>query len=235
MSDPILGSGIAGTASTSFDAGLRSHMQRVFNYMGIGLGLTGLVAFVVANTALANIIYGSPLRFLAMIAPLGFIIYMNARIQSISATQLRAVFFSFCATMGLSLGVIFLVYSQASIARAFFITGATFGATSLWGYTTKRDLSGVGSFMMMGLFGLLIASVVNLFMMSSMLQWMVSVAGVVIFTGLAAYRVQWIKQTYASGWGGEANEKLAVYGALSLYMSFINLFQFILSLSGDRR
>ena len=137
--------------------------------------------------------------------------------------------------MGLSMGSIFLYYNQASIGRAFFITGATFGAMSLWGYTTKRDLTGMGSFMMMGLFGLLIASFVNIFLLSSMMQWVTSVAGVLIFTGLTAYDVQRIKQTYSAGWGEEANDKLALFGALSLYLSFINLFQFILSLTGDRR
>jgi FtsH-binding integral membrane protein len=235
MPEQFIRTGVAGVDGVSFDVGLRAHMQRVFNYMGGGLALTGIVAYIVANTVLANIIFGSPLRFIAMIAPLGFIIYMNVRMQSMSITTLRTLFWLFCATMGLSMGAIFLVYSQASIARAFFITGATFGAMSLWGYTTKRDLTGMGSFMMMGLFGLMIACVVNIFLLSSMLQWVTSVAGVVIFTGLTAWDVQRIKQTYAQGWGAEANDKLAVFGALSLYMSFINLFQFILSLTGDRR
>ena len=235
MPEQFLGTGVAGVDGVSFDAGLRAHMQRVFNYMGGGLALTGIVAFIVANTALASIIYGSPLRLVAILAPFGFVMYMNIRIQSMSAAQLRTIFWLFCGTMGLSMGAIFLAYSQASIGRAFFITGATFGTMSLWGYTTKRSLSGMGAFMMMGLFGLLIAMVVNMFLLSSMLQWVTSVAGVLIFTGLVAYRVQWIKQTYASGWGNEANDKLAVFGALSLYMSFINLFQFILSLTGGRR
>lgn len=235
MAEQFSRSGIAGLDRLSFDAGLRAHMQRVFNYMGGGLALTGLLAFVVANTPLANVIYGTPLRWVAMFAPLVFILYMNIRMQEISLNRLRTMFWLFCGTMGLSMGAIFLVFTNASIARAFFITAATFGAMSLWGYTTKRDLSGVGAFMLMGLFGLLIASVVNMFLMSSMLQWMVSVAGVVIFTGLTAWDVQRIKQTYAEGWGTEANDKLAVFGALSLYLSFINLFQFILSLTGGRR
>lgn len=235
MPDQFIRSGIAGADGVSFDAGLRAHMQRVFNYMGGGLIVTGLVAWVIANTALAGIIYGSPLRFIAAIAPLGFIIYMNVRIQSISLTQLRVMFWSFCATMGLSMGAIFLAYSQASIARAFFISGATFGAVSLWGYTTKANLTGMGAFMRMGLMGLLIALVVNLFFMSPMLQWVSSIIGVLIFTGLTAWDVQNIKQTYASSWGAEANDKLAVFGALRLYLNFINLFQFILSLTGGNR
>jgi FtsH-binding integral membrane protein len=235
MAQDFVPTGVAGIDRVSFDAGLRAHMQRVFNYMGGGLAVTGIVAFIVANTALANIIYGSPLRWLAMLAPLGFIMYMNIRMQTVTAAHLRGVFFAFCGAMGLSMGSIFLVFTEASIAQAFFVTAATFGAMSLYGYTTKRDLSGMGSFMMMGLFGILIASVVNLFLHSTGLQWVVSVAGVVIFTGLTAWDVQRIKQTYAEGWGAEANEKLAVFGALSLYLNFINLFQFILSFVGNRR
>jgi hypothetical protein len=133
------------------------------------------------------------------------------------------------------MGAIFLTFSNASIARAFFLTGATFGAMSLWGYTTKANLANFGSFLLMGVFGLIIASLVNIFMMSSMLQWMVSVAGVLIFTGLTAWDVQRIKQTYAESYGSEANEKIAVFSALSLYLNFINAFQFMLSLTGDRR
>jgi len=235
MAEDFLRSGVTGVDRVNFDAGLRAHMQRVFNYMGGGLALTGLVAFIVANTALANVIYGTPLRWVAMLAPLVFIMYMNIRMQAVSAARLRMVFWFFCAAMGLSMGAIFLVFTNASIARAFFITAATFGAMSLWGYTTKRDLTGMGAFMLMGLFGLLIASLVNLFLLSSGLQWMVSIAGVVIFTGLTAWDVQRIKQTYAAGWGTEANDKLAIFGALSLYLNFINLFQFILSLTGDSR
>jgi FtsH-binding integral membrane protein len=228
-------SGVAGVDRVNLDAGLRTHMQRVFSYMGGGLALTGLIAFIVANTALAGVIYGSPLRWVAMLAPLAFIMYMNIRVQSMTASRLRLLFWLFCGAMGLSMGSIFLVFTNASIARAFFITAATFGSMSLWGYTTKRDLTGMGAFMLMGLFGLLIASLVNLFLMSSGLQWIVSIAGVVIFTGLTAWDTQRIKETYAAGWGTEANDKLAVFGALSLYLNFINLFQFILSLTGDRR
>jgi hypothetical protein len=235
MDENFIPSGIAGVDRVSFDAGLRTHMLRVFNYMGGGLILTGAIAWIVANTALANIIFGSPLRWVAMLCPLVFILFMNIRMQSLSASTLRTLFWCFCAAMGLSMASLFLVFTGASVARAFFITGATFGAMSLWGYTTKRDLTSMGAFMMMGLLGLLIACVVNLFLVSSMLQWMVSVAGVVIFTGLTAYDVQRIKQTYAESWGPEANEKLAVFGALSLYLNFINLFQFILQLTGTIR
>jgi len=236
MADPYFRPGIASaTGAVTFDAGLRAHMQRVFNYMAGGLGLTGLVAFVVANTGLANIIFGTPLKWVAIIAPFIFIMYMNLKVQTIPASRLRILFWSFCATMGLSMAAIFLVFTGASVARAFFITAATFGAMSLYGYTTKRDLTGMGSFLMMGVMGLFIAIAVNLFLASSMLQWIVSVLGVGIFTGLTAFDVQRIKQTYAESAGSEANDKLAVFGALSLYLNFINAFQFLLNLTGNSR
>jgi len=235
MSEEFSRTGIAGLDRVSYDAGLRAHMLSVFNYMGGGLALTGLIAFVVANTALAGIIFGTPLKWVAMLAPLGFVMYMNVKMQTVSAGTLRTLFWCFCATMGLSMGAIFLVFTGASVARAFFITGATFGAMSLWGYTTKRDLTGFGAFLMMGVLGLMIASVVNMFMASSMLQWVVSIVGVGVFTGLTAFNVQQIKQTYSQGWGAEANDKLAVFGALQLYLNFINTFQFILELTGTTR
>lgn len=219
----------------SVDLGLRAHMVRVFNYMGGGLALTGLVAFIVANTALAGVIFGTPLKWLAMLAPFAFIFYMNFKMQSISAARAQTLFWFFCGTMGLSMAAIFMVFTGASVARAFFITGATFGAMSLWGYVTKKDLSSFGAFLMMGVIGLFIAMIVNLFMGSTMLQWIVSVAGVAIFTGLTAYDVQNIKYGYNEGWGQETNGKLAVMGALQLYLNFINAFQFLLSLIGDRR
>jgi FtsH-binding integral membrane protein len=235
MDDKFIASGIAGVDRAGFDAGLRAHMQRVFNYMGGGLALTGLIAWVVANTALANVIYGTPLRWVAILSPLAFILFMNFKMQTISSSGLKTLFWCFCTAMGLSMGGLFLVFTGASIARAFFITAASFGAMSLWGYTTKRDLTSMGAFLLMGVIGLLIAIVVNLFMMSSMLQWIVSVLGVAIFTGLTAYDTQRIKQTYAESWGAETNDKLAVFGALSLYLNFINAFQFILELTGTMR
>jgi FtsH-binding integral membrane protein len=235
MTDPFFRSGIAGLDSVTFDVGLRAHMQRVFGYMGGGLAVTGLMAWIVAHTALAGLIFGTPLRWVAMLAPLAFILVMNFRMQTISVSALKTMFWLFCGSMGLSMGAIFLVYTDTSISRAFFITAADFGTMSLWGYTTKRDLTGMGAFLMMGLFGIMIASLVNIFLMSSMLQWIVSIAGVAIFTGLTAWDVQRIKQTYAESYGAEANDKLAVFSALNLYLNFINLFQFILSLTGDRR
>jgi FtsH-binding integral membrane protein len=234
MADQFSRTGIAGIDRVGFDAGLRAHMQRVFNYMGGGLVLTGLIAFIVANTPLAGIIFGSPLKFLVMFAPLVFLMF-GMNFNSMTAAQAQTRFWTFCGLMGLSMAIVFLVFTGASVARAFFITGATFGAMSLYGYTTKRDLTAMGAFMMMGILGLFIAGIVNIFLMSSMMQWVVSVAGVVIFTGLTAYQVQTIKQTYAESAGQEANDKLAVWGALSLYLSFINLFQYILQLTGTVR
>ena len=235
MAQDYLGSGIASMDRVTLDAGLRSHMQRVFNYMAGGLALTGAVAFIVANTSLAEIVLGSPLRWLVMLAPLGFVMYMNVRMQSISASSLKTLFWCFCATMGLSMSAIFLVFTGDSVARAFFITAATFSAMSLWGYTTKRDLTDFGAFLLMGVLGLMIASVVNIFLHSSGLQWMLSIVGVAVFTGLTAFDVQRIKQTYAASFVSETNDKMAVFGAMSLYLNFINAFQFLLQLTGSRR
>jgi len=237
MTDPFNPASVARErAGVTFDAGLRAHMMRVFNYMGGGLAVTGIVAFVVASSpALADLIFGTPLKWIAILSPLAFVIYLNARLQAMSVAKAQTLFWLFCGVMGLSMAAIFMVFATESIARAFFITAASFGAMSLLGYITRVDLTGMGAFLLMGLMGLLIASVVNMFMMSSGLQWVVSVMGVIIFTGLTAYDVQRIKQTYAAGWGTEANNKMAVISALGLYLNFINAFQFILSLTGDRR
>jgi FtsH-binding integral membrane protein len=236
MTDPFFRSGVAGLDRVTLDVGLRAHMQRVFGYMSGGLAVTGLLAWALANSpALTNVIYGTPLRYVAMLLPFAFIIFMSVRASAISAATLKLVFWLYCAAMGLSMGAIFLVYTGESVARSFFITGATFGAMSLWGYTTKRDLTGMGSFLMMGVVGLMIASVINIFLLSSMMQWVVSVAAVAIFTGLTAWDVQRIKQTYAESYGVEANDKLAVFGALSLYLDFINVFFSLLQLTGNRR
>ena len=236
MNDPFFRSAtVSGLDRVGFDAGLRTHMQRVYGYMGGGLALSGLLALIAASPAVAPILFGSPLRWLVMIAPMAFILIMNFRMQSISVGGLRALFWAFCATMGLSLGAIFLVFTQQSVATAFFITAATFGTMSLWGYTTHRNLASMGSFLMMGVLGIFIAMLVNMFLMSPMLQWVSSVLGVIIFTGLTAWDTQRIKQSYAESYGAEANDKMAVFGALSLYMNFINAFQFMLELTGGRR
>ncbi|QRM33713.1 Bax inhibitor-1/YccA family protein [Microvirga sp. VF16] len=224
----------ARAGSAVFDEGLRQHMLRVYNYIGIGLVVTGLVAFFVASTpALYVPIFQTPLKWVVMLAPLAFI-FFSFRIDRMTAASARTAFFAFSAVMGLSLASVFLVFTGASIARTFFITAAMFGATSLYGYTTKRDLSKFGSFLIMGLIGIVIASLVNIFLASSALQFAISIIGVLVFTGLTAYDTQSIKERYAEGYGHEANNKMAVFGALSLYLNFINLFQLLLSLTGQR-
>ena len=235
MAQEFFRSGAVGLEQAGFDAGLRTHMQKVFNYMGGGLLITAVLAWLAATPALAPVIFGSPLKWVVMLAPLGFMVVMNFKVQSLSPSALKMLFWGFCATMGLSMGVIFMVFTQGSIARAFFITAAMFGATSLYGYTTKRSLAGFGGFLMMGVFGLLIAGLVNMFLHSTGLQWVSSILGVCIFTGLAAYDTQRIKQSYAESWGQDANDKLAVFGALSMYLNFINAFQYLLSLTGTVR
>jgi FtsH-binding integral membrane protein len=223
-------------SQAEFDEGLRRHMLQVYNYMMLGLALTGVVAYVVGTTpALYLPIFGTPLKWVVMLAPLAFVFFFTFRIQSMSTGTAQATFWAFCAVMGLSMASIFLVFTGASIARVFFITAAMFGAASLYGYTTKADLTRFGSFLFMGLIGIVIASLVNLFVGSSALQFAVSVIGVVVFTGLAAYDTQMIKETYAENAGVEANSKLAVFGALSLYLSFINLFQMLMQLFGVTR
>ena len=223
-------------SQVEFDEGLRKHMLQVYNYMMLGLALTGIVAYVVGTTpALYMPIFGTPLKWVVMLAPLAFVFFFSFRIQAMSTSTAQLTFWAFCAVMGLSMAAIFLAFTGASIARVFFITAGMFGAASLYGYTTKADLTKFGSFLFMGLIGIVIASLVNLFIGSSALQFAVSVIGVIVFTGLAAYDTQMIKESYAENAGVEANGKLAVFGALSLYLSFINLFQMLLQLFGVAR
>src|SRR3954451_10384696 len=197
--------------SASFDEGLRQHMLRVYNYMGLGLVLTGLVAFFVASTpAIYQPIFGTPLKWVVMLAPLAFVFFFSFRIHAMSAATAQIMFWAFCAVMGLSLASVFLVFTGTSIARTFFIAATMFGATSLYGYATKRDLSRMGSFLMMGLFGVIIASVVNIFLGSSALQFAISVIGIVVFVGLTAYDTQNIKEQYSENFDQESNQKLAV-------------------------
>jgi FtsH-binding integral membrane protein len=225
----------ARTTAALLDEGLRQHMLRVYNFMGVGLALTGVTAILVASVpAIYQPIFGTPLKWVVMLAPLAFIFFFSFRIHAISAATAQALFWAFCAVMGLSLASVFLVFTGTSIARTFFITAAMFGTMSLYGYTTKRDLSKLGAFLFMGLIGVVIASIVNLFLASSVLQFVVSVVGVLVFTGLTAYDTQNIKEQYAAEHGTESNTKLAVWGALSLYLNFINIFQLLLSLTGER-
>ncbi|MDH6266844.1 FtsH-binding integral membrane protein [Rhizobium sp. SG_E_25_P2] len=218
-----------------FDEGLRQHMLRVYNYMGLGLVITGIVAYVVGTTpALYVPIFQTPLKWVVMLAPLGFVLFFSFRIQSMSAGTAQTMFWAFSAVMGLSLASIFLVFTGASIAQTFFIAATMFGATSLYGYTTKRNLANVGSFLMMGLIGVVIASVVNIFLGSSALQFAISVIGIVVFVGLTAWDTQNIKEQYAENVDQESQQKLAVFGALSLYLNFVNIFQLLLNFTGER-
>jgi FtsH-binding integral membrane protein len=220
---------------TLFDEGLRQHMLRIYNYMGLGLVLTGLVAYVVGTTpALYVPIFSTPLKWVVMLAPLAFVLFFSFRMQSMSAAGAQGMFWAFCAVMGLSMASIFLVFTGTSIARTFFIAAAMFGATSLYGYTTKRDLSQFGSFLIMGLIGVVIASLVNIFLASSTLQFVVSIVGILVFVGLTAWDTQSIKEQYAENFDAESQQKLAVFGAFSLYLNFINIFQLLLNFTGQR-
>lgn len=218
-----------------YDEGLRRHMLRVYNYMALGLVLTGAVAFIVGTTpALYVPIFSTPLKWVVMLAPLAFVLIFSFRMQSMSASSAQTMFWAFCAVMGLSMASIFLVFTGTSIARTFFIAATMFGATSLYGYTTKRDLSQFGSFLIMGLIGVVIASVVNIFLGSTMLQFIVSVVGILVFVGLTAWDTQSIKEQYADNFDAESQQKLAVFGAFSLYLNFVNIFQLLLNLTGER-
>ena len=218
------------------DQGLRSYMLRVYNYMATGLGLTGLTAYFVAITpSLFNAIYGTPLYWIVALAPLGFVFYLSARLHKISFTTAQTVFWIFSGVMGLSMAYIFIAFTGASIARVFFITAGTFAGMSLYGYTTKKDLSGWGSFLFMGLIGIIIASIVNIFLKSPMLYYVISWVGVLVFVGLTAYDTQRIKEMYYASDHPEISGKKAIMGALKLYLDFINLFIMLLHLFGQRR
>ena len=224
------------------DEGLRAYMLKVYNYMATGILMTGIIALItfkmsvvtdssgsiVGLTQVGNAIYMSGLKWLVMLAPLGIVFYMSFGINKMSAAKAQTTFWIFAALMGLSLSSILLVYTGMSITRVFFICSATFGAMSIYGYTTKRDLTKLGSFLMMGLIGIIIASIVNIFMKSSMMYFVISILGVLIFVGLTAYDTQKIKNMYAASDTGELMGKKAVMGALTLYLDFINLFIMLL-------
>jgi len=227
--------GYGASRSVDTDAGLRAHMLGVFRNMGLGLVITGLVAFFVANTPpLAAAIFGTPLKWVAIFAPLAFVFFFSFRIEKMSTAGARMAFWAFSAVMGVSLASVFLVFTGASIAQAFFSAAVMFLAMALWGYTTNRDLTKMGSFLIMGLIGILVASVINIFVGSSAMQMVVSILGVVIFTGLTAWDTQRIKSEYFAYAGHEMAAKMQVMGALSLYLNFVNLFQMLLSLTGER-
>ncbi len=218
------------------DQGLRTYMVRVYSYMAMGLGLTGLVSFFTAsNPAFFNAIFGTPLAWLVMLAPLGMAMFLSFRIHSITFSTAQTLFWTYAAVMGLSLSTIFYVYTGQSIARLFFVSASVFGGMSLYGYTTKKDLTAFSSFLTMSLFELVIASLVKLFLQSTGLQFMLSCIGVVVFTGLTAYDTQVIKELYYESDSREVSGKKAIIGALNLYLDFINLFLSLLRLFGDRR
>lgn len=230
------------------DEGLRQHMLRVYNYMASGLALTGIVAVVIAQisfaptasgqfglTEIGYTLFATPMKWVVMLAPLGLVFFLSARLHKLQFGTAQTVFWIFAALMGMSLATVFMLYTGTSIARVFFITAGTFGAMSLYGYTTKKDLTNWGSFLFMGLIGIVIASVVNIFLASSALQFAISVIGVLVFVGLTAYDTQNIKNEYSEHYDEDTAGKLAISGALRLYLDFINLFMMLLHLFGDRR
>jgi uncharacterized protein len=222
----------ASFAPAEIDVGLRQFMLRVYNYMAGGLALTGVVAYAAVATGLYQAIYGSILFWIVLLAPLGLVMLLGFRIQSMSLGTAQMTFWAYAALMGLSLAGIFLVYTGASM---FFITAATFAAMSLYGYTTRSDLSRFGSFLFMGLIGVIIASLVNMFVQSSALQFALSIAGVIVFVGLTAWDTQMIKEMYVEGDAEMIAGKKAIMGALKLYLDFINLFVLLMQLLGNRR
>lgn len=232
-------SSFASSAATTmtYDAGLRNYMVKVYQYMSAALGISGLVSFLVASSpTLLKTLFGTPLVYVVMLAPLGFVFFFSYKINSISAAKAKNFLWIYAALMGVSLATIFLAYTATSIARVFFITASTFGAMSYYGYTTKKDLSSFGSFLMMGLIGVIIASLINIFLKSNALEFAISIIGVFIFIGLTAYDSQRIKHSYYHFAGdSEMTSKTAVMGALSLYMDFINLFIMLLRFMGERR
>ncbi len=240
----------AAAGSAAIDEGLRAYMRRVYNWMASGLLLTGIVSYAVANTQLINLFYHqvateygtriapTGLGTVSMFAPIGFVLALSFGVNRMSRSTVQALYWAFCVAMGASLANLFLIYAHDSIARVFFISAAMFAGMSIWGYTTKADLSRMGSFLIMGLFGVILASLVNVFVHSSAIQFAVSIIGVVVFTGLTAYDTQRIKVSYAQfayADGTDGAARRSVYDALSLYLNFINLFMLLLQLTGNRR
>jgi len=219
-----------------YDVGLRKYMLGVYNYMAAALVLTGIVAMLASTSApLMNLVHNTPLKWVVMLAPVGLAIFMMVRINHLKASTAQGIFWAYAALMGLSLSYVLLAYTGTSVARTFFITAITFGALSLYGYTTKKDLSAFGTFLYMGVIGLIIAGVVNIFLQSTMMQMVISAVGVLVFAGLTAYDTQKIKDIYNSSDGSEVAGKKAIIGALTLYLDFIILFQYMLSFLGDRK
>ncbi len=238
-----------GAQAAAIDAGLRAYMIRVYNYMTAGVALTGVVAWFTYNaavvtdaaghitglTAFGQAIFGGPLTIVLFLGTLGIVFFMSFRINTLQPSTALVLFMAYAGLLGLMLSSVFLAYTGASITRTFFISAASFGALSLYGYTTQRDLSPVGSFMVMGLFGLILAMIVNMFLKSTGLDFAISVIGVLIFAGLTAWDTQRIKEMYSANDDGTITGRKAVMGALALYLDFINLFLFLLRFMGDRR
>jgi uncharacterized protein len=261
----VLGSPVSHAEAAAIDAGLRAYMLRIYNYMVVGLVITGIAALGIYMlsvtgdmTAAAKMVRGgvevparlagnlyltplgyavfvSPLKWVVILAPLALVFGLSFGIERLRPATAQLLFWTYAALIGLSLGSIFMVYTQTSVVRVFFITAASFGALSLWGYTTQRDLTGMGSFLVMGLFGIIIAGLVNVFLASSALQWVISVVGVLVFSGLTAWDTQRLKSEYIYGaMDGDTAERTAIMGALSLYLDFVNLFTLLLQLLGER-
>jgi len=227
-------SGAAGRGTIAVDAGLRNYMMRIYNYMAAGVGLTAVVAWLTYQLTGPELLQ-NPLMWVFILAPLGLVFFIGARINTLSVATARLLFFVYAALVGVSLSTLFHIYTSASITRVFFISAATFGALSVFGYTTRRDLSGLGTFLFMGLIGIIIASLVNLFLRSTGLDWLISIVGVGVFAGLTAYDTQRIKAMYDSRDDETSAGRKSVIAALSLYLNFINLFMMMLRLFGGRR
>lgn len=232
--------GASTAAGVEYDAGLRSYMLGIYNYMALALAVTGIAAlgtayFAQTNPAVAQALYASPLRWVIMFAPLAFVMVLSFGIHKLSTPAAQAAFWAFAAVMGISISWIFMVFTGSSIVQTFFVTAAAFGGLSLYGYTTQRNLSGMGSFLIMGVIGLIIASIVNIFLASSAMSFAISVLGVLIFAGLTAYDTQRLKNEYDMVAGNAAvMARATIMGALSLYLNFINMFMFLLQFLGNR-
>jgi uncharacterized protein len=227
-------SGAVARGAVALDAGLRNYMLRIYNYMAAGVGLTALVAWLTYRLT-GPALLQSPLMWIFILAPLALVFFISSRINTLSVTTARALFFVYAALVGVSLSTLLHIYTSSSITRVFFISAATFGALSIFGYTTRRDLSGFGTFLFMGLIGIIIASLVNLFLRSTELDWLISIVGVGVFAGLTAYDTQRIKAMYDGTDDEVSAGRKAVIAALSLYLNFINLFMMMLRLAGNRR
>ena len=229
----------AATGSTALDAGLRSYMLGVYNHMTTALALTGLTAFgtkmlATNSPAVGQLLFGTPLSYVIMFAPLAMVMWMSFRINKMSPAKARTLFYIYAAMMGISLSTILLAFTGASVARAFFITAGAFAGLSIFGYTTKRDLTAMGGFLIVGVFGLILASIVNIFVQSSGMEFLISIVGVLLFAGLTAYDTQKIKSMYYAGDSRDAAARKSIFGALTLYLDFVNMFLFMVQLLGNR-